>query len=207
MKSREVNLLPEKKLKLLRIQRLNSWVTLVITGLSVVAVVSILGLLLGIGSLRSERDSVAKELTRKEAEVARLNGGKTQGERLEDKAGLIQRQLSTIRVILDAKEKIQFGRALERIGRIVPPEVSFGQASLDAGRTVTISGDARSYAAVGRFVEALKSDGTLINRPNSGPVSFFQEVSITSSNTNVLTGLVSYTITFKLSEETFHASR
>lgn len=203
MKLRSINLLPQERLAFLHIERMNAVATAAAVLVAVVLGVVSIGLILLIGGTVAIRGSLDGQITQTKGQVSaldKLDGGGS----LEQQTKVLQDQLAVIRTILSTKDQVQFGRALVRLSQIVPPDVSFNQATIDASHTVTVSGEAKSYASVGRFAEALKSDGSVINRPVGTSTSYFHDVQVTS--TVLGSGAkVTYSITFTLGQETFNA--
>lgn len=206
MKAQIINLLPEEKIRLLNIERINA-VTTLAAGVAGVAILgSTIVLLVVIGGLKAGQAALSGEIQKSNREVAALNKLKDDPRRLEDQARILQNQLSVIKTILDTKTQVQFASALDRLSKIVPADVSFNQADINDQHVVTITGRARTYASVGRFAEALKSDGRLINTPSTGGgTAYFHDVAITSSSFNEADAAVNYSLTFTLGEETFRA--
>lgn len=206
MKAQVINLLPEEKIRILNIERINAVTTLAAGVAGVVILGSIIVLLVVIGGLKAGQAALSGDIQKSNREIAALNKLKDDPAKLEDQARILQSQLAVIKTILDTKAQVRFASALERLSKIVPADVSFNQADINDQHVVTITGRARTYASVGRFAEALKSDGRLINAPSGQePVSYFRNVSITSSSFNEADAAVNYSITFTLGEETFHA--
>jgi hypothetical protein len=205
VKEVSINLLPEEKVKLLHIERLNAVSTVVTSIVGVTLAGVIVVLLVLIGGVSAGRAALNSEISKSNSQIAKLNHLDDTPMKLEDEAKILQSQLKTIKTILATKEQVQFGAALVRLGKIVPPDVSFSQASIDATHVVTIVGKAKTFAAIGRFAEALNEDGTTLNRPGSGPQKYFSKVDITSSSFDQASGAVQYSLSFTLGEETFNA--
>jgi hypothetical protein len=206
VKSQIINLLPTEKVRLLNIERINAFTTLAAVVVGATMLLAIGGMLLIIGGLAAGRAALASEVEKSTKQIETLNKTSEPGVNLEERSRLLQAQLGTIKVILDAKEQVQFARALERLGQIVPPDVSWSQAGINENQIVTIIGKARTFAAVGRFAEALKKDGTSINSPESGSTTYFHDVTVSSVTYSDSEGAANYALTFRLGEETFHAA-
>lgn len=202
-----INLLTQDKLKLLTIERWNTLVTFgVVAGAATLGALTLILLLLlgGVSAASGSAQGEIREINHQVAELDKLDDGS--GAKLEDVAGTLQGQLVIIKGLLDTKAKIRFGKAIERVGAAVPPDISFTQAAIDEKHVMTLSGTARSYGAVGRFAEALKQDGRLFNKPASGPTNYFKNVVVASTSFDQTTRLAQYSLRFELAEETFDAS-
>jgi Tfp pilus assembly protein PilN len=195
-----INLLPDEKLKLLRVQRVNALVTAASVIALVVVVVIIIVL---IGAIEATQFS----LTQKKNQITQLNTSIGTVDKLDDgtslqtRATAIQSRLALIKTAFDARQKRAYAATLNRLVQIVPPTVSMEQLSIDASGNAQVSGIATTYNEIGRFAQAITSDGDTINVPSSGKSAFFGGVSITQASFSPSSNNYGYTITFELGSE------
>lgn len=197
-----INLLPDEKLKLLRVQRVNALVT---ASSAIVLVVCVAIIILLIGAI----EATQFQLTQKKDQIKQLNNSIAVVDKLDDgtslqaRAAAIQAQLALISQDVAAKQKRQFVASLQRLIAIMPPTVNLAQASVDQTGTVSISGSARTYDDIGRFAQALKVDGTNALNPSSGAstASFFTKVTITTAAFSAQNNTYSYSMNYLLGSE------
>ena len=191
--SQLINLLPEDQLRLLKIERYNRLGTMAIVTAGLVMLEVILVLIGLLGATAAMRSPVVDRINKAQSRIGQLNQLGDGGAPLEQQAKVLQQQLQVIGMVLSSRGQVDLGQVLDHVNQVIPSDVHLTQLTIGTDKSVTLSGEARSYGSAAKFMEALKENGGTLNRQGSDSKPFFENVHPGAIQQS---GTVTFSVTF-----------